>query len=214
MRRVLPALLFSVAMMLIAACEAESDGQKYQAGKQYAVLDRPVPTADASKIEVVEIFQYGCGHCYKFSPTVTAWAKTLPADVHYVRVPAVWDERLKLYARAYYTAMALGIEEEIHPKLFSAYHEQHNRLRNEREISAVFVAEGISSDNFSATFNSFGIISQATMAKSRTLGYRISGTPAMIVNGKYRISGQSAGSNEAMLSVAEYLIEQERQAAP
>jgi thiol:disulfide interchange protein DsbA len=213
MRRILSTFLFSTAMILMAACEAESDGEKYQAGKNYFVLDNPVRTNNSDKVEVVEVFQYGCGHCYQFSPVVTEWSASLPEDTDYVRIPAVWDARMDLLARAYYTAQALGMGEELHPELFAAYHQQRNRMRNEREIAEVFVANGVDRDTFSKNFNSFGVISQSMQAKAKTLGYRITGTPAMIVNGKYRISGESAGSNDAMLDVAEYLVEKERQAA-
>jgi len=213
MRRVLSTLLFSTAMILMAACEAESGAEKYQAGKHYFLIEHPVRTNNPEKVEVVEVFQYGCGHCFKFSPVVTDWAETLSEDVDYIRNPAVWDARLDLMARAYYTAQALGMGEEMHPKIFTAFHKQRNRMRNEREIGEIFVTAGVDRKKFSSTFNEFGVISQAMQAKAKTMGYRISGTPAMIVNGKYRISGASAGSNAGMLEIVEYLVEKERQAA-
>ena len=38
----------------------------------------------------------------------------------------------------------------------------------------------------------------------------VQGTPEVVVNGRYRVSASMAGSQEGMLQVANFLIEQER----
>ena len=208
--------LFSVmaavfVMTVAVGCQAGS-GEKFEAGKHYFVLPQPVRTSDPKKIEVAEVFWYGCPHCYKYTAKVQDWADTLPEDVVFVRNPSTLGRKTsEIHTRAYYAAKAMGNVDKMHINLFSAYHDKNNRLRNERAISDVFADAGVDRDEFSSVFNSFGVISQSMQAQSRATGYRVSGTPCIIVNGKYRITGESAGSNDGMLEIAEFLIEKERQ---
>lgn len=204
------ALLFLVASLFVTGCQAEQAPQ-YQADKHYFTLPQPVRTSDPSRIEVAEVFWYGCGGCFKFSPMVDSWKKTLADDVVLVRSPSTLGRRqAEVHTRAYYTARALGLEEELHNKIFNAIHLQGKRLLSEREIADVFVAAGVDRDKFSKVFNSFGVNSQSMQAQSRDRAYQVTGTPSIIVNGKYRVSGSSAGGFPQMLEVAEYLIEKER----
>ncbi|MCV6604982.1 MAG: thiol:disulfide interchange protein DsbA/DsbL [Porticoccaceae bacterium] len=209
--------LFSVVatvfvLTVAVGCQAGS-GEKFEAGKHYFVLPQPVRTSDPKKVEVAEVFWYGCPHCFQYTSKVKEWADGLPDDVTFVRNPSTLGRKTaEIHTRAYYTAKAMGNLDAMHGKLFSAYHVKNNHMRNEREISDVFVEAGVERDQFSGVFNSFGVISQSMQAQSRATGYRVTGTPCIIVNGKYRITGESAGTNDGMLEVAEFLIEKERQA--
>ncbi len=216
MHRMKSALLFVSATFLlvvgvVGSCFAAEP--QFREGVHYFVLPQPVRTSDPNRIEVAEVFWYGCPHCFKFSPVAAKWSKKLPEDVAYVHSPAVWQPRMELHARAFYTAKALKVLDKLHQQIFDAMNVRRKKLATEREIAEVFESAGVDRETFSNTFNSFGIISQAMQAESHSRAYRITGTPAIIVNGKYRISGQSAGGNDRMLEVAEFLIEQERQAA-
>lgn len=202
-------LLSAVALLLTAVL---AHGADYIAGKHYIVLDEPVRTSDPSKIEVTEVFWYGCGHCYAFEPLLEKWAKTLPADVVLVRSPAIWHPTMQLHARAYYTAKALNVLDSMHQVLFDAMNVDHNKLATEDDIKKIFVAHGVDGDTFSKTFNSFGVGSAVGQADARQRGYKITGTPEMVVDGKYRISAGEAGSHEAMLAVIDQLIATERAA--
>ncbi|UTW44462.1 thiol:disulfide interchange protein DsbA/DsbL [bacterium SCSIO 12696] len=211
MRKLFSAVVSAFVLTLAMGCQASNE--EYKAGEHYFVLPQAVRTSDPQKIEVTEVFWYGCPHCYDFSGKVEPWAKNLPEDVVFVRNPSTLGRRTaEIHTRAYYTAKALNKADEMHKKLFAAYHQKKNRLKNERDISEVFAEAGVPRDQFSSVFNSFGVQSQSMQAQSRVSAYRVTGTPNLIVNGKYRISGQSAGSNEDMLKVAAFLIEKERQA--
>jgi len=180
--------LGATVLMLAAALASAAD---YIAGKHYLVLDEPVRTGDASKIEVTEVFWYGCGHCYSFEPLLEKWSKTLPADVVLVRSPAIWHPTMELHARAYYTAKALNVLDPLHRALFDAMNVDQNKLGTEGDIKKIFTAHGVDGDAFSKTFNSFGVGSAV---------------------GKYRVSARQAGSHEAMLAVIDHLIAVERTA--
>jgi thiol:disulfide interchange protein DsbA len=162
---------------------------------------------------VVEFFAYSCGHCYNFEPLLTQWKKQQPEDVAVVPSPAVWSPPMEPHAKAFYTAQALGVLDTMHSALFAAMHVDRKRLTSEDEIRALFVANGVSAENFDKAFNSFGVSNQVTQAIARAKGARVAGTPEMMVAGKYRISTRKAGSQAGMLKIAEFLVEKERAAA-
>ncbi|MGB1402429.1 MAG: thiol:disulfide interchange protein DsbA/DsbL [Porticoccaceae bacterium] len=203
-------VLFLILIMPMAMCQAQSD--QYQAGVHYEVLPQSIRTANPDKIEVNEVFSYTCSHCYNFEPVIHPWSETLATDVDFQRTPAVWQPALEPYARAYFSAKALKVLDEVHIPLFEAIHVQRKSVRTEQDLAAVFVAQGVDKTKFSQVYNSFGISSLVNQAKSRVRGYRVQGTPEVIVNGKYRVSTRSAGGFEGMLKVADFLIEKERSA--
>lgn len=197
-----------LALIPVAACQAEEP--EYQAGVHYEVLPQPVPTNDPAKVEVVEVFWYGCHHCYNFEPLISNWKKDLPAYVQFVPVPAVWHPDMSLHAQAYYAARALKVLDPMHTKLFEALNLDRKSLRSESEIADLFEDNGVNRDKFIKMFNSFGVTQSVKVGESRQRAYRIKGTPELIVNGKYRISARMAGSQAKMLEVADYLVALER----
>lgn len=203
---------FAALVMSLAAC-ADAGTEKYQAGKHYQVLDTPVRTANPDKIEVTEVFWYGCGHCYHFETPLKPWVAGLADDVTFVKSPAMWHKTMELHARAFYAAKVLGVEEQLNTPLFEALNVRKERLDDEAEIRELFVANGVEGDKFDKVFNSFGVTGQVRQADARARSYRITGTPELVVNGKYRISAKDAGGQQQMLEVANYLIEKERAAS-
>jgi len=179
----------------------------YVEGTHFERLPTPVSTADKSKIEVTEVFWYGCSHCYDFEPQISAWSADLPGDVIVVKSPAMWDNQgiMENHARIYYTAKVLGVEEKISLAAFRALNIDRNPLRSEAEIAALFTDNGVAKEDFERTFNSFGVTSSVRQAEARQRSYRVQGTPEVIVDGTFRITGRMAGSHEAMLKVADYL---------
>lgn len=186
--------------------------EEYKLGEQYELLETPVPTRDPSKVEVVEVFWYGCIHCFKFESILQPWRHKLAADVDFWQSPAMWNERMKMHARAFYTAQALGVEEKMHLPLFQALNIDHKKLATEDEIGKFFAEYGVAEKDFKEVFNSFGVMNKVTQADARARGYKISGTPEIIVEGKYRINANKAGGQQGMLKVVDFLIEKERAA--
>ena len=118
----------------------------------------PVRTTSGEKIEVGEFFWYGCGHCYSFEPVLEQWKKTLATDVLFKGIPAVWRPDMELHAKAYYTAEALGVLPTMHRILFQAMNVDRKRLASQDEIAALFVANGVTEEDFNKTFTSFTIV--------------------------------------------------------
>lgn len=203
-------ITFLMLILPMAMCQAETE--KYEAGVHYEVLPQPIRTADATKIEVNEVFSYTCGHCFNFEAVLHPWSKNLAADVDFQQTPAVWQPSLEPFARAYYSAVMLGVLDQTHMTIFEALHVKKQPLRSEEDFAAIFDSAGVDSLRFSKAYNSFGMTSMVNQAKARVRGYRVQGTPGVIVNGKYRVSSRNAGGFDGMLNVADFLIEKERNA--
>lgn len=208
------ALVISFLMLPLLAC-AQDAGEPvveatYKEGQHYVVIPEPVRTRDQEKIEVVEVFWYGCSHCYTFEPIVKEWEKDQPADVDFWQSPAMWRDVMVTHARAFFTAQQLNKFEELHPVIFSAMNDARNPLANEAAVAALFAKHGVSEEQFNKAFNSFAVTSGVRLADSRARSYRVTGTPEMVVNGKYRTTGSMAGSQRDMLKVVDFLVAKER----
>ena len=204
--------LMTMMLALTASAQDPVSSPNYVAGVNYEELPEPVRTSDPTKIEVVEVFWYGCGHCFHFEPILLKWEKTLAEDVNFVPSPAMWNPLMEVHAKAFYAAKALGVQKQMHQPLFDAINLKKQKLQNEAELASLFAEHGVDKAAFGKAFNSFGVASQVRQADARARGYRISGTPELVVNGKYRISAKMAGSQEKMLDIVDYLIERERKA--
>jgi len=204
-------LIFALLTLLIAPLTVSAaEAAKFEEGVNYQLISPAVPTADSATIEVVEMFWYGCPHCFHFEPLVTEWLKTKPADVSFRRVPAIFAEQWKPHARALYAAEALGSLEKLHKPLFDAIHVEKRRIFDEFALMQFVTEVGFDADEFKAAYESPTVEAKVKMATLATRDYGIDGVPAVIVNGKYRTNASMAGSQEAMLDVVNFLIAKER----
>lgn len=202
------------ASCVLALQAFTANAENYVAGTHYEVLKTPIATRNKKKIEVVEVFWYGCSHCFDFEPALVVWKSKLPADVDFYQVPAMWSPAMKLHAQGFYVAKALGILDKIHQPFFNALNLEKKRLNDEDALARFFSTYGVNKDTFDKTFNSFAVTSQVDLADSRARSYGIQGTPEIVVNGKYRVSSALTGSQANMLKVASFLVEKERAALP
>ncbi|HDZ58265.1 MAG TPA: thiol:disulfide interchange protein DsbA/DsbL [Pseudomonas xinjiangensis] len=195
----------------LAAGVNAQEAAPYRAGTHYVELPSPAPTEEPDKIEVAELFWYGCGHCFSFEPIITEWKKTLPEDVHFRPVPALFGGAWNTHGQLFYTLQSLGKLDETHEAVFQAIHNQKNRLADEEAMIDLLEPYGITEEEFQSAWSSFGVRNKMEQANRLARAYRATGVPTLIVNGKYRIEGGMVGGFEEMLKVAEYLVEQERQ---
>ena len=202
-------------MLLLLPFALSSNGQieRFVAGTHYAELPNPVNTNDTSKVEVIEAFWYGCSHCFRFEPLIVNWEENAPADVEFMRFPAMWNGLMKTHAQVYYAAEALGALEVLHGHIFNAINVERNILQDERAIAELFETYGVSQEDFEKTFNSFSVRTKVNQAEKRMDDYGIRSTPNMIVNGKYLIAtNENVRTQQEMLEVVDFLVEKERQA--
>ncbi len=202
-----------LTLLLPAVACAKDSASTFVEGEHYVRLDNEVRTVNPNKIEVTEVFWYGCSHCFHFEPMVHAWSKKQADDVVFVQSPAMWNRVMETHARAFYTAKALDVLDKVHQPIFNAINMERNMLRDADALAELFAQHGVEREKFMKVFNSFSIDSQVRQADARARGYGIQGTPEMVVNGKFRVSTRTAGSQRNMLKVVDYLVEQERKAA-
>lgn len=221
MRHLLLSVLIAGFGLFTAQVQAN---EPFQAGKHYVELRNPVPVTSPGKIEVAEVFWYGCPSCYNFEPILNAWEEKLPEDVNLVRIPAQFDQLWGTHARLYYTLEVLKVEAKVHQAVFDAIHDSKDARvagqRNGRKVSpptaeslGSFIAEqGVDKKDFLKTFNSFAVNNRLKKAGKAVIDYQISGVPSLVVNGKYRIDVHDAGGPIQALAIIDHLIGKERAA--
>jgi len=182
----------------------------YKAGVDYGVITPAQPTDEPDKLEVVEIFWYGCPHCYHFEPTLDPWVKDLPKGVNFYRLPAVFSPLWETHARAYFTAEILDVLDVSHSDLFHAMHAERKKMDTLEKLAEFYTKYGVDEALFKKTYQSFLVNTKVARAKEMVGRYGVDGVPAVIVNGKYLVTGQMAKSYENMLAITNYLLEKER----
>ena len=191
-------------------------GPEPVAGKDYEVIahGQPFDPADG-KVEVVEVFNYVCPACAAFEPMFGPWANSLPADVHVVHIPALFGRMWDDYARAYYAAEALGVAERTHQVLYDEIHVKQ-ALLGERgndgmdAIAAFYGRQGVDVAQFKSAATSFAVESKLAKAKQFLQAEGVGGTPTLIIDGKYRVTGGQTRAEQ--LQIADHLIAKERAA--
>jgi thiol:disulfide interchange protein DsbA len=175
----------------------------------YEAVSPAQPVQNPSKIEVIEFFWYGCPHCYSLEPSMVEWLKNKPANVEFIRQPAVFSDLWAKHAKAFFTAEALGVGEKVHADFFDAIQNKKQKLDSEDELAKFFAAHGVKDADFKAAYSSFMVDAKMRQAETMAARYGITGVPALIVNGKYKVTATTAKSQENMLSVTNQLIQQE-----
>lgn len=217
----LKALLLGLAGLVATGSVVAADGP-YVEGKDYFLVEPPQPTSTGDKVEVLEVFSFGCPACYQFNPTMKKIAESLPKNAAVAYLPASFraDEDWPLFQRAYYTAQALGIEEKSHDAMFNAVWGPKGALaaRDEagkplhhtlEEVAQFYSAYGVKAEDFVATANSFSISTKMKRADAYVKASGTDSTPTLVVNGKYRLTGQSAGSLDKLMAIVQYLVQKE-----
>ena len=182
-------------------------------GIEYKLVSPAQPTITKNKIEVVELFWFGCPHCYHFEPHLKEWLAKKPDNVVFYRVPAIFNPAWALHARAFYTAKTLGLYDdgktEFHEAIFDEMHKHKKPLKNKAKLRTFFAKFGVSAEDFNNTFDSFAVNTKVNRAAALSKRYQLQGVPTMIVNGKYRTDGPMAGGRNGIIKVLNFLIKKE-----
>jgi len=194
--------LLATAFLALAAVSAHAE-------QNYTVLANPGTVDKAGLIEVREFFWYGCPHCYKLEPHIAKWLKTKPADVNFIRTPAALNPVWEANARGYYTAEALGIVEKTHLPLFQTIHIGKQQLFDQNSLTRFYSGFGADPKNFGGLYNSFAVSGKVGQSKALAQRYQLDGVPAVVVNGKYLVKGET----EKVITTINELIVKERAAA-
>ncbi len=182
-------------------------------GTDYFLIDTP-DQPSGSKVQVVEVFGYGCPHCNAFQPTLIAWEKKQPADVEFSYLPAAfgpgsphcWDE----FAHAFYTGQAMSIPvSKSHDGIYKAVWDQHRFTGECSVIPSLYADFGADPKVFASTMQSFAVGAKVAAAHDQETRWGIDGSPTIIVDGKYRVLETAAGP-AAFLHTIDWLVAKQR----
>ncbi len=204
--------LLSLALVFSSVVFGNTAIAEPKAGQDFDAVTQAIPTSDATKIEVMEVFWYGCPHCYHMEKPLAAWLKTMPADVNFKRMPALPNPSWAPMAKAYFTMEILGVSEKLHHKLFDAIHKSKSLKPADEKGAINWIANqgGLDRKKVEDTFNSFTVNTNLTRAAQIFRSSGATGVPSLIVDGKYITSGTMAGGNANALKVTDYIIKNVR----
>jgi thiol:disulfide interchange protein DsbA len=204
--------LLSVRSALLAAClvastlagSAGASPTDPKDGVEYVTLAQPQPTqATGKKVEVIEFFMYHCPHCNALEPSFEQWVKKQGDKIALRRIHMASGPN-DPEAHLYLTLEALGKLDEMHAKVFRAWHVEGKRLNTDEAIIDWVSKNGIDRTTFLNAWNSFGVMTKLRRAPQLLDTYKVTGVPAVIIDGKYQTSpsvvyNSVKTSNEAQL---------------
>jgi thiol:disulfide interchange protein DsbA len=212
MKKFTKRLILALGLLSLATAVQAQGGKPvpYQEGLHYFLIDG-APVAPAEKMELVEAFSYMCSHCNTFEPYISAWQKRKPEDVSFRRIPVVFGRGAwELYARGYVTAELMNVPEDAHTAMMDRLWKEKNIMRSMEELADFYSQFGVDRDKFLATSDSFAVETRLMKDQQKVRDYGITGTPSLILNGKYRIAGNAAvPSFDVMLDIVDFLIASE-----
>jgi len=201
---------FAAAALSLCAVAFPAHAQ-LAVGRDYVPVVPAQATDSPAKIEVIEFFSYGCPHCNEFNPTVSKWSAKLPVEVSFKRVPISFDHaQWANLAKLYYALEATGDLPKLDAAVFNALHEKGLRLFDDKSITEWVVAQGVDAKKFTDAYNSFGVVSKVKRGDQMGKAYRITGVPALAVDGKYLVLNEGIKSNEELVARADRLIDKVR----
>lgn len=207
MMRSIRVLMLTMAALLVPFA-VSANTVAYQEGVHYEpTSQRMAKNTSGDKIEVIELFSYSCPHCFTLDSQIMQWKETLPENVTFIQVPAIFRDSWLQLARVFYAAQVTGDSEKLHKALFNAIHIDKRRLDTEERLLDFVAEQGIDRKKFAETMESFTVKTNVKKALviSQTAG--VSGVPSIVVDGRYHTDAPKAGGMTEMLQVVEHLIE-------
>ena len=195
------------ALSIFLAFTLPSAAQEFQEDVNFFPLLVEQPVRTGGRIEVLEIFWYGCPHCYALEPYLKKWLKNKPEFVEFVQLPAVLNRSWAFDARVFYTFVALGLMDELHEAYFDAIHQDRRRMKNVEQVASWAQEQGIDPKLILDTFNSFGVDSMLANATQMSGRYEADGVPTIIIDGKYRTTVSLAGGHNEIIDLINYLAQ-------
>ncbi|MFC4528908.1 thiol:disulfide interchange protein DsbA/DsbL [Dyella halodurans] len=185
----LRAVSLLAGLLLASACTATGSGEPvpYTDGSEYITLAGPAHRySNEGKVEVVEVFSYGCIHCAHFAPLADQMRKQLPPGVVFKLMPAAFNDEWLPYARAFYAAKKLGVLDQTHLALFQAKFGEHYPLSTLDELADFYASHGVKRDDFMRIASSDEVTAQIRKDAQLVQQWQVDGTPTIVVDGKYR----------------------------
>jgi thiol:disulfide interchange protein DsbA len=223
MRRCVAAL--AAVLVLISSLDARA-AQTWTPGRHYTLLMPGQPTrVPAGRVEIMEVFSYGCPACNGFQPIVEKLKHSLPPNAQWVFLPASFNanEDWPMFQRAYFAAQTLGIAQRTHQGMFDAVWKSGelavadpvtHRLKSpqpslEDAARCYERMTGVKPEAFLSAAHSFAVDLKVRAADAQIAAMQVPGTPCIVVNGKYRVNLDSLSSTDDLIDLVKYLVAKE-----
>jgi thiol:disulfide interchange protein DsbA len=197
-------------LLVTLAAAASAPAITLTEGVEYERLATPEPVRDPRKIEVLEVFNYGCIHCFQLEPALRAWKAHLPADVELRLVPAAFRPEFALYARGFYAAQSLGQLEATHTRVFDALWNEHPPIHSLGDLANLYARFGVDRARFIEAAQSAGNRAAVDAAQEEIQRLKVDGTPTFFVGGRYHVLADLIGSEAELLQRVDAVIAMER----
>ena len=207
--RAVSASLLAALLLAVSATALGQQQRILRADIDYRVI-HPQPVQVAGGIEVIDFFWYGCPYCNKLQPFLERWIKNKPADVTMRRIPVVLRDSWAPHARIYYTLEALGEVERLHQRVYLGYHVDELHMSKPEVMSEWAVRNGIDRARWDEAYGSADVKNKVEEARKLTRAYDITGTPSLVVQGRYLTSGNMALTLDSMLPILDGMIQRVR----
>jgi|TARA_B100000795_G_scaffold262014_1_gene239415 thiol:disulfide interchange protein DsbA len=187
-------------------------GVQPEPGVNFKTTKEAIPNESKNKIEVIELFWYGCVHCFNMDPYLDKWADTLPKDVTFKRIPAIPRKDWVESAKAYYALESLGVVNKLHEKLFDAIHKEKIFKHNDTKALINWIAMNgkLEKKDVKAAFNSFSMKAKLSRSFKIFKAAGATGVPTMIIDGKYFTSSTMAGGEQNAIDIMNFIIKNVR----
>lgn len=198
------------SVLLASACsarDADHTAPRYADGDAYVTLPNPQRYSDKGKVEVVEVFSYGCVHCSHFAPYMDKLEKSLPDGVVVHYIPANFSRAWEPYARAFYAARELGVVESTHDALFKDKFSNNYPLNSLSDLAGFYARHGVDRDAFLKAANSEKTTRQMDADTRLIQQWHVDATPTIVVNGKYL--SHDIKSYDELVDLTRWLVDRE-----
>ena len=191
---------------------------KWVPGTNYKVIAPAQPTdASPGKVEVIEMFWYGCPHCFALDPIIESWRKNKAPYIEFVRVPVMWGEAHRAHARLFYTLQALGKLEQLHAAVFNEIQSTGDSLyvqgdeQGTQRVQVQFArTHGVDPTEFLKAYSSFAVQTNLEKADELERRYKIDAVPTFVIDGKYETDVAQAGGQENLVQLINDLSASEK----
>jgi thiol:disulfide interchange protein DsbA len=219
--------LVAIATLVLTGLTAiaPADAADWKAGEQYSVIPTQRTNVPAGKVEVMEVFSYGCPACNQFRPVMKKLKAELPANAQLVYLPASWNtaEDWPLFQRSFFTAQSLGVAEKAHDAMYDAIwttgelavsdlrtHQLKSTLPTIDDVAGFYQRKtGVKPADFVAASKSFSVDLKMRQADGQIIAMQVPSTPTLVVNGKYRINSDRLKSSQEFIDLVKFLVAKE-----
>jgi thiol:disulfide interchange protein DsbA len=223
-------LVIATLVLTGLAATAPAQSATWAAGVHYTVIPTQRTNVAAGKVEVLEVFSYGCPACNQFRPVMKQLKAALPANAQMVYLPASWQaaEAWPMFQRAFLTAQSLGVADKSHEAMYDAIwtsgelgitdprtHQLKAKLPTIEDAARFYKrVAGVKPADFVSASKSFGVDLKIRQADRQIVAMQVPSTPTLVVNGKYRVNNEHLKSNQDIIDVVKFLVAKESAPAP